>query len=197
MEPGMNGQGVINVHWIFFYSYVSKLHPEFTAFFQLPLEKSSGRQTWFVKRPFGKIIWPRKWAKFKKKLTYSRYTPSTVLGHLPWLSWISVEFRRTTFALCLGIGLQTAFYLTPTAQPTINGTRWVPSPIVNHMMKSRKVTLLVTSSSQLHMKAPLAAVTLYQHAARHATWCQLIPSIRLSQNHVMLRLTINTVKFLI
>ena len=67
MEPGMNGQGVINVHRIFFYSYVSKLHPEFTAFFQLPLEKSSGRQTWFVKRPFGKIIWPRKWAKFKKK----------------------------------------------------------------------------------------------------------------------------------
>ena len=67
----------------------------------------------------GKTRWPRKWRNFLIKLAYRGFTRITVSGHLPSLSWISVEFRRRTFVQCPDTGVLTAFCLTPPIQRSI------------------------------------------------------------------------------
>ena len=131
-----------------------------------------------------KTRWPRKWRNFPIKLAYRGFTQITVSGHLPSLSWISVEFRRRTFVQCPDTGVLTAFFLTPPVQLTKNGTRWVPSSMTNRMVKSRNVTVSVESSSQLYLKAQRAALTLFHQSVRQTSrWCHLSPGVRLSHNH--------------
>ena len=159
--------------------YVSKLHPECRAFFSALQKNSMGKKHGLWTVQLVKTCWPRKWRNFPIKLAYRGFTQITVSGHLPSLSWISVEFRRRTFVQCPDTGVLTAFFLTPPVQLTKNGTRWVPSSMTNRMVKSGNVTVSAESSSQLYLKAQRAAVTLY-HIHNPSYYHHQIGSIHLS-----------------